>query len=135
QSAYTPSGSLQTWRDTVGAMARENPLVVASIACALAGPLLSLIGVRDGIGLHLHARTSSGKSTAGDCAASVWGNPADVLHTWDGTSYGLARTAEYANDGLLYLDEIGAGDARKIGPAIYQMLNGVSRLQGTKDGG
>lgn len=135
QSAYTPAGSSQTWRDTVGAMARDNPLVVAAIACAFAGPLLSLIGVRDGIGLHLHARTSSGKSTAGDCAASVWGNPADVLHTWDGTSYGLARTAEYANDGLLYLDEIGAGDARKIGPAIYQMLNGVSRLQGTKDGG
>lgn len=134
-SAYTPAGSCRSWRDTVGAMARENPLVVAAIACAFAGPLLSLIGVRDGIGLHLHARTSSGKSTAGDCAASVWGNPADVLHTWDGTSYGLARTAEYANDGLLYLDEIGAGDARKIGPAIYQMLNGVSRLQGTKDGG
>jgi putative DNA primase/helicase len=135
QSAYAPAGSLQTWRDTVGAMARENPLIAAAIACALAGPLLSLIGARDGIGLHLHARTSSGKSTAGDCAASVWGNPSDVLHTWDGTSYGLARTAEYANDGLLYLDEIGAGDARKIGPAIYQMLNGVSRLQGTKDGG
>jgi putative DNA primase/helicase len=65
----------------------------------------------------------------------VWGNPEDVLHTWDSTSYALARTAEYANDGLLYLDEIGAGDARKIGPAIYQMLNGVSRLQGAKDGG
>jgi len=135
KSAYAPAGSLEKWRDTVGAMARENPLLAAAIACALAGPLLSLIGVRDGIGLHLHARTSSGKSTAGDCAASVWGNPVDVLHTWDGTSYGLARTAEYANDGLLYLDEIGAGDARKIGPAIYQMLNGVSRLQGTKDGG
>lgn len=135
ESAYTPAGSLETWRDTVGAMARENPLIAAAIACSFAGPLLSLIGVRDGIGLHLHARTSSGKSTAGDCAASVWGRPTDVMHTWDGTSIGLAKTAEYANDGLLYLDEIGSGDARKIGPGIYQMLNGVSRLQGTKDGG
>jgi len=135
ESAYTPAGSLETWRDTVGAMARENPLVAAAIACSFAGPLLSLIGARDGIGLHLHARTSSGKSTAGDCAASVWGRPTDVMHTWDGTSIGLAKTAEYANDGLLYLDEIGSGDARKIGPGIYQMLNGVSRLQGTKDGG
>ncbi len=135
KSAYAPLGSLETWRDTVGHMARENPLVAAAIACAFAGPLLSLIGARDGIGLHLHARTSSGKSTAGDCAASVWGNPVDVLHTWDGTTYGLTRTAEYANDGLLYLDEIGAGDARKIGPAIYTMLNGVSRIQGNKDGG
>ncbi|MEM5367910.1 DUF927 domain-containing protein [Paraburkholderia azotifigens] len=135
ESAYAPAGSLDTWRDTVGAMARENPLLAAAIACSFAGPLLSLIGARDGIGLHLHARTSSGKSTAGDCAASVWGRPTDVMHTWDGTSYGLAKTAEYANDGLLYLDEVGSGDARKIGPAIYQMLNGVSRLQGMKDGG
>ncbi|MFL9996119.1 DUF927 domain-containing protein [Paraburkholderia sediminicola] len=135
KATYEPAGTLQTWRDTVGLMARENPLVASAVACSLAGPLLSLIGARDGIGLHLHARTSSGKSTAGDCAASVWGNPVDVLHTWDGTTYGLTRTAEYANDGLLYLDEVGSGDARKIGPAIYSMLNGASKLQGTKDGG
>jgi putative DNA primase/helicase len=135
KATYEPAGSLQSWTGTVASMARENPLVAAAIACSLAGPLLSLIGVRDGIGLHLHARTSSGKSTAADCAASVWGDPVSVLHSWDGTTYGLARTAEYANDGLLYLDEIGSGDARKIGSAIYQMLNGVSRLQGTKEGG
>ncbi|KXU91079.1 hypothetical protein CI15_00325 [Paraburkholderia monticola] len=135
KATYEPAGSLQTWRDTVGHLARENPLVVAAVACSLAGPLLSLIGVRDGIGLHLHARTSSGKSTAADSAASLWGDPMSVLHSWDGTTFGLTRTAEYANDGLLYLDEIGAGDARKIGAAIYSMLNGTSRLQGTKDGG
>lgn len=134
KSTYEASGTLESWKSTVGAMARENPLAASSIACSLAGPMLSLIGVRDGIGLHFHARTSSGKSTVADCAASVWGDPTSVLHSWDGTTFGLTRTAEYANDGFLYLDEIGAGDARKIGSAIYQMLNGVSRLQGTKDG-
>ncbi|SAK67912.1 inner membrane protein [Caballeronia pedi] len=135
KSAYLAAGTVENWKNTVGALARENRLVAAAIACAFAGPLLSIIGARDGIGLHFYTQTSSGKSTAGDCGASVWGDPRGVMHTWDGTSFALTRTAEYANDGLLYLDEIGAGDARKIGPGIYQMLNGVSRLQGTKSGG
>ncbi|MDR5772469.1 MULTISPECIES: DUF927 domain-containing protein [unclassified Caballeronia] len=135
KSAYLAAGTVESWKSTVGELARENPLVTAAIACAFAGPLLSIIGARDGIGLHFYTQSSSGKSTAGDCAASVWGEPRGIMHSWDGTSFALSRTAEYANDGLLYLDEIGAGDARKIGPSIYQMLNGVSRLQGTKSGG
>ncbi|MBV8270950.1 MAG: DUF927 domain-containing protein [Cupriavidus sp.] len=133
--AYQPSGTLDTWRSTVGALARENPLVVAAIACALAGPLLSLIDAKDGIGLHLYTNSSSGKSTTAEAAASVWGHPVRTRHTWSGTSLGLSLASESANDMMLYLDEIGAGDARKIGPAIYSMLNGISKLQGAKDGG
>ena len=133
--AYRPSGTLESWRENVGALARDNPLAVVSIACALAGPLLSLIDAKDGIGLHLYTTSSSGKSTTAEAAASVWGHPARTMHTWSGTALGLALASESANDLMLYLDEIGAGDARKIGPAIYQMLNGVSKLQGARDGG
>lgn len=133
--AYQPAGTLADWQTNVGALARQNPLLIASIACALAGALLAIIGARDGIGLHLHALTSSGKSTCGDVAASVWGDPVRQLNTWNGTTIGLANEAEASNDRLLYLDEIGSGDARKIAPAIYAMLNGASRLQGAKEGG
>lgn len=133
--AYQPTGTLADWQANVGALARNNPLLIASIACALAGALLSIIGARDGIGLHLHALTSSGKSTCGDVAASVWGDPVKQLNTWNGTTIGLANEAEASNDRLLYLDEIGSGDARKIAPAIYAMLNGASRLQGAKEDG
>lgn len=133
--AFQPAGTLADWQSNVGNLCRKNPLLIASVACALSGALLSLIGARDGIGLHLHALTSSGKSTCGDVAASVWGDPVKQLNTWNGTTIGLANEAEASNDRLLYLDEIGSGDAKKIGPAIYAMLNGASRLQGAKDGG
>jgi putative DNA primase/helicase len=108
---------------------------MTAIACALAAPLLDLIGMRDGIGLHLFARTSSGKSTCADCAISVFANPEDARHSWDGTTLGLANAAEACNDTMLYLDEIGAGDARKVGAAIYSMLNGTAKLQGDRNGG
>jgi putative DNA primase/helicase len=134
-SAFRTAGTLDDWKNHVGRLAKGNPLVIASVACALAGPLLELIGSRDGIGLHLYTLTSSGKSTCGDTGASVWGNPERTMRTWDGTTLSFSNAAETRNDMLLYLDEIGAGDARKIGPAIYGMLNGSSRMQGARDGG
>jgi putative DNA primase/helicase len=134
-SAYYAAGTLEQWKATVGTLAQGNPLAITAIACALAGPLLALCGARDGIGLHLYTNSSSGKSTCADTAASVWGDPQRTLHTWSGTALGLTNEAEASNDLFMYLDEVGSGDARKIGPAIYSMLNGVSKLQGAKDGG
>ncbi|QZA82559.1 DUF927 domain-containing protein [Deefgea piscis] len=133
--AFTPKGTAQTWRDTVGALAKDNPLAMTAVACALAGAVLELIGMRDGIGLHFHGGTTSGKSTCADVSASVWGKPTEIMQSWDGTSIGLTNSAEFANSMMLYLDEIGAGDAKKMGCIIYTMLNGVSRTQGRKDGG
>ncbi|MCG9065058.1 DUF927 domain-containing protein [Laribacter hongkongensis] len=132
---YRSRCSLKDWQDTVGHMASGNPLPMTAIACALAGPLLALIDARDGIGLHLYGGSATGKSTCGDIAASIWGDPAKLLQSWSGTGVGLSNMAEASNDGLLYLDEVGSGDPRKIGPAIYSMLNGVSKAQGTKEGG
>lgn len=134
-AAYRPRGTLDGWRASVGSLARGNPLVMTAIACALAGPMLSIAGEKDGIGLHLYANTSAGKTTCGDAAASVWGDAQRSKGSWNGTALGLALMSESANDRLLYLDEIGSGDARKIGPAIYQMLNGLSKAQGARDGG
>ncbi|MBB3255448.1 putative DNA primase/helicase [Paraburkholderia bannensis] len=134
-AAYAACGTLDEWRASVGRLARGNALPMAAIACALAGPLLPIAGEKDGIGLHLYANTSSGKTTCGDVAASVWGDPLRTKTSWSGTSLGHALNAEAANHRLLYLDEIGAGDASRIGPALYLMLNGQSKSQGARDGG
>lgn len=134
-AAYAARGTLDDWRASVGRLARGNALPMAAIACALSGPLLPIAGEKDGIGLHLYANTSSGKTTCGDVAASVWGDPLRTKTSWSGTSLGHALNAEAANHRLLYLDEIGAGDASRIGPALYLMLNGQSKSQGARDGG
>jgi putative DNA primase/helicase len=133
--AFAQRGTSQDWRNNVGVLAKSNPLPMTAVACSLAGAVLELIGARDGIGLHLHTETSGGKSTCADIAASIWGNPSKIMQSWDGTSIGLTNSAEFANSMMLYLDEIGAGDARKMGSIIYTMLNGVSRTQGRKEGG
>ncbi|ARK40649.1 DUF927 domain-containing protein [Burkholderia pseudomallei] len=134
-AAYGACGTLDGWRTSVGRLARGNALPMAAIACALAGPLLPIAGEKDGIGLHLYANTSSGKTTCGDVAASVWGDPLRTKTSWSGTALGHALNAEAANHRMLYLDEIGAGDAGRIGPALYMMLNGQSKSQGARDGG
>lgn len=135
KDAYRPSGSLDDWIATVGRLSLGNALPMTAIACSLAGPLLSVVGMRDGIGLHFYTLTSSGKSTCGDVAASVWGDPARTMRSWSSTGLAVSNEAEQVNDTLLYMDEIGSGNARNIGPAIYSALNGVAKMQGAKDGG
>ncbi|MCG9116967.1 DUF927 domain-containing protein [Laribacter hongkongensis] len=135
KDAYRPSGTLDDWIATVGRLSLGNALPMTAIACALAGPLLSVVGMRDGIGLHLYTLTSSGKSTCGDVAASVWGDPARTMRSWSSTGLAVSNEAEQVNDTLLYMDEIGSGNARNIGPAIYSALNGVAKMQGSRDGG
>ncbi|MCX7208451.1 MAG: DUF927 domain-containing protein [Proteobacteria bacterium] len=135
KSKFAQVRTIEGWRNNVGSLARGNNLAMTSVACSLAGPVLALIGARDGIGLHFHGETSTGKSSCADVGASIWGSPEHIMQSWDGTSIGLTNSAEFSNSIMLYLDEIGAGKAQHMGGIIYTMLNGVSRTQGRKDGG
>ena len=52
------------------------------------------------------------------------------LHSWAFTNLANAR-----NDGLLVLDEIGQANARQVSQTAYSVINGVSKVQGAKEGG
>ena len=67
-TAMVAAGDLADWRGQVAALCVGNPLMVAAVSLALAGPLLEPLGL-DGGGLHLRGASSSGKSTIQRAAA------------------------------------------------------------------
>ncbi|MFK5248265.1 DUF927 domain-containing protein [Klebsiella pneumoniae] len=134
-SGYTTSGTVDSWRESVGRLAFGNYSMMTGVAAALAAPLIGLAGA-DGFGIHLYEQSSAGKTTTANVASSLYGNP-DVLRlTWYGTALGLANEAAAYNDALMPLDEIGQGaDPVEVYKSAYALFNGTGKLQGAKEGG
>lgn len=119
---FSTAGSLDDWREHVAALAPENMALTLAISAAFAGPLMSPTHVEHA-GVHFVAESSTGKSTALQAAASVWGPPG-YIRTWRATSNGLEAAAVESNDALLVLDEVGESDPAEIGRVIYGLGNG-----------
>lgn len=132
-SALSVSGTVLDWKRHVSQLAINNSRLVFSISCAFAPILLNLIGEDSG-GFHLRGTSSSGKTTALNVAASVWGNPKNYIRLWRSTANGLEGLASLHNDGLLILDEIGQMDPKQVGESAYLLANGQGKNRANKLG-
>jgi len=132
--ACATSGTLAGWQQEVARYAVGNPHLAFGLACAFAGPLLSLVRPDGGGGFNLQGFSSKGKSTILEAAASVWSRP-DPLPTWRATSNGLEGIAVTRNDGFLVLDELGQVDPKEAGPVAYMLANGSAKARATREGG
>ncbi|MDO5059271.1 MAG: DUF927 domain-containing protein, partial [Neisseria sp.] len=132
--SYTASGSLEDWQQHIARYIAGNSRLCLAVGTALAAPLGRLLNIEAG-GFHLFGDSRDGKSTAARVALSIWGNPEALMLTWTGTGLGFTNTAAARNDGLLVLDEIGQANAKAVAQTAYAVINGVSKVQGAKDGG
>ena len=129
---YTQRGTLAGWQQGIAAPAAGNPLLVLAISAAFAGPVLALVGVESG-GLHLIGDSSTGKTTALQAAASVWGGD-NFRRSWRTTANGLEGAAALFNDSLLALDEISECDPRDVGEVVYMLGNGRGKQRASRTG-
>jgi putative DNA primase/helicase len=132
QNLFSLRGDLQGWKNEVAAKCEGNPVLTLSIGCALAGPLLSLVGVLGG-GVHLVGDSSSGKSLAQLIGSSVWGDPGIFAASWDMTKGGLEIEASSRNDTMLPLDEIKRADPKRVQEMAYSLANGQGKGTMTRD--
>lgn len=130
--SMTRKGKLDQWRSEVGERCVGNPVLIASVSLAFAGPLLELLG-KDSIGMHLRGGSSSGKTTAMGAAVSVWGSP-KLMHSWRATANALEGIAATCNGSLLALDELGLVSGREVGDAIYTLANGEGKARSSSTG-
>lgn len=132
--SYSVAGTLDGWREGVGAKARYNDVLMLAIACQFAGPMLKLVNSEGG-GVHIYGGSSRGKSTCADAACSVWGKGKEHRRGWNSTGVGIEFAAAQYNDNCITLDEINEADPRHISGIIYALGNGVGRQRGLKTGG
>jgi putative DNA primase/helicase len=103
-----------------------------AVCAAFAPPLLDMIKHENG-GFHYRGASSSGKTTALNVAASVWGGK-EFVQRWRATANGLEAVAAWYNDSFLPLDEMGQVDPSQIGEVAYMLANGVGKSRADRQG-
>lgn len=113
---YRTAGTLEGWRE-IAVLAVGNSRLSFALCAAFAGPLLRLAGLEGG-GFSFEGGSSSGKTTALQIAASVWGGPEHV-RSWRATDNGLENIAVLHNDNVLVLDEVGQVNGKVLAECAY----------------
>lgn len=139
-AAYTHAGSLEDSRALL-AQVRTDPVAIFVLCSALTAPFLEIAGI-DTIIVHLHGRSSTGKTFRLQAAASLWGKPLDpqtagndvtLIGRWHGTANSMENLAAVHNGMTLYLDELGGNTDLEF--SIYNPTSGRSKNRMTRDGG
>ena len=132
---YEARGSLEDWKQGVGALTAGHALPVFMVSAALAGPLAHLVGAEGG-GVHVFGSSSIGKSAMLAAGASVWGRGGapGYVRSWRATANGLEGAAASATDTCLVLDELGVGEARDVAASVYALANGSGKQRARRDG-
>ncbi len=128
---YRTAGSLDGWKE-IAALSIGNSHLSFALCAAFAGPLLRLAGLEGG-GFSFEGGSSSGKTTALQIAASVWGGPEHV-RSWRATDNGLENIAVLHNDNVLVLDEVGQVNGKILAEYAYMLANGQGKGRSSREG-
>lgn len=128
---YRTAGTLEGWRE-IAVLAVGNSRLSFALCAAFAGPLLRLAGLEGG-GFSFEGGSSSGKTTALQIAASVWGGPEHV-RSWRATDNGLENIAVLHNDNVLVLDEVGQVNGKVLAECAYMLANGQGKGRSSREG-
>ena len=128
---YRTAGTLDGWKE-IAALSVGNSRLSFALCAAFAGPLLRLAGLEGG-GFSFEGGSSSGKTTALQIAASVWGGPEHV-RSWRATDNGLENIAVLHNDNVLVLDEVGQVNGKVLAECAYMLANGQGKGRSSREG-
>ena len=128
---YRTAGTLDGWKE-IAALSIGNSRLSFALCAAFAGPLLRLAGLEGG-GFSFEGGSSSGKTTALQIAASVWGGPEHV-RSWRATDNGLENIAVLHNDNVLILDEVGQVNGKVLAECAYMLANGQGKGRSSREG-
>jgi hypothetical protein len=132
---YRSSGSLSHWQKNVLSLYMGNSRLMFAVLCALAGPVLEILGVGS-FGVQLFGPSSIGKTIALIVGGSVWGcrvgasSHLGFLATWSTTPEGVETYGREHKDCFLPVDETRlAGNDRQLGNLVSKFI--MRLAQGT----
>lgn len=133
-------GRLQDWQTHVALPCRGNAYLITAMCMPFAATLLKPAAAESG-GIHYYGRSSRGKTTAAQVAASVVGcgaDPSDApehayIQRWNSTANGLEGLTATHNDSLLILDEIHTFGGKDFGQIAYNVTGGKGKTVSDRD--
>ncbi|MFD9221476.1 DUF927 domain-containing protein [Streptomyces sp. NPDC060064] len=132
--AHGRKGTFDDWQGTVKTL-EKFPVPRIAIAAALAASLLRPLGINS-FTLDISSRSTKGKTTALQCALSVWANPSEhssAMSNWRTTLYAIEKRLNLVQGIVTVFDEtMAVSDDTLIDEVLYQlpMNHGKARSGG-----
>ena len=135
--ALKEHGDRERWFAEFEKLREREPIIFVS-ACALAAPLIKLIG-SDGFVCDLYGCTGTGKTITNSIVASIWGDNSRLVATPDTTITATEAKLGVLNNLPLFVDDMNNMSeqqrAEYIQRLVMKISNGAGRARARKDGG
>ncbi len=134
-AAYSQNGTLEGWINTM-APHRSRDKFRFILAASFAAPLLRIVKQRIFF-VYNWGGSKGGKTATLKAALSAWGDPENLMVSFNTTVAGLERTAAFYCDLPLGIDERQqAGDKQNlIQQLVYMVSGGKGKTRAAKNGG
>lgn len=125
---FTPRGTLEEWKETAQFFNRPGfELHQFSIGIGFGSPLTAFTAINAAI-VHLWSEDSGlGKTTVLQCAAGIWGDPAEIMTVENDTMNTRMNRAEIYKNIVLPLDEITSSKAEELSLMVKSYTHGHQR--------
>lgn len=137
----TPAGSLDEWLEMIKEEVVGNTPLEFILACGFSSAIVGYLYQNDypvdTLMINLTGDSTTGKTTAGMLAVSVFGAPTKkqkgLFSTWNGTSNAILQSL-VGNFGVPYLiDELSMSNAGDFSSLLYSIADGRNKKRLTKE--
>jgi DNA primase catalytic core len=134
--ALKPKGSLEHWTAIIQKYCLSHNFVMFNLFAGFSVPLFPLLNIHKSFIINFSRRTSSGKTTTNELAASIYGNPAKLILQWQFVTHvGIEQLADLFNGIPIFLDDAHNADPNKVSEIIYIITHGLGKARGHRTGG
>jgi len=131
---YTQKGELKEWINEIKLL-RNNTIFRFILSSSFAAPLLRILEHRIFV-VYNYGDSRAGKTAMLHTALSVWGNPENLMCTFNTTAVGMERLAGLFNDLVLGIDEKQIQKSQnELEKLIFMLSSGTGKVRGNKTGG
>ena len=134
--ALKPKGSLEKWIKTIKKYCLPYKFVMFNLYKSFSVSLYREFNIQKSFITNYSRKTSSGKTTNNQVAASIYGNPAKLILQWQFVTHvGIEQIANLFNGIPIFLDDAHNADKNKVAEIIYIVNHGLGKARGNKTGG
>tara|TARA_Y100000994_G_scaffold204228_1_gene175649 strand:- start:1319 stop:4153 length:2835 start_codon:yes stop_codon:yes gene_type:complete len=129
--AFEPKGDFESWKKLMDFYNRDGFELHQYVICMGFGSILmEFIGGIACSALHLYSKESGlGKTTAMKAAASIWGNPEDLVLDERDTHNSKMLRSEILHSLPLFIDELTNSSPEDLSNLAYQFTSGKQRAR------
>lgn len=135
---FASRGTVAGWVEAMKPALEKSSRLCLLVLASLASPVLSLVGAPS-FTVEVWGKTSSGKTSSLNIAASVWGKvgagSAGLVSSWDNTAYYVEQLLQFHSALPVFLMDCHKAKPEVLEDVSYKLANGFGKGRGQKSGG